>query len=362
MDTEDAYYLAFSYCLGIGPQRFSTLLNVFETAEKAYTAPLGELQQAIGVDPALKLDKFRRSFSIEQTQSDIEQKHIHVISRRSPLFPAQLRELPDAPICIYIKGKKEDINFSKKSFFGIVGTRRPSWYGQQISRRFSALLTQAGFCIVSGMALGVDTVAHQAALENGGKTIAILGCGVDIIYPPQNTKLYEQIVSGGGVVISEFPPGQTVLKGLFVARNRLISGLSAGIMVVEGLKNSGALITARYAAEQGKDVFAPPVPLTSPLSEAPNILLKQGAKLVTGVEDILEEYGIQSRPVLKNIVDGLSAEEQNIVRNIQEEPLIVDEIAIRLQEPVTSVLNTLSMLEISGVVKKNMEGKYELAL
>jgi DNA processing protein len=212
------------------------------------------------------------------------------------------------------------------------------------------------------MALGVDTVAHQAALENGGKTIAILGCGVDIIYPPQNTKLYEQIVSGGGVVISEFPPGQTVLKGLFVARNRLISGLSAGIMVVEGLKNSGALITARYAAEQGKDVFAPPVPLTSPLSEAPNILLKQGAKLVTGVEDILEEYGIQSRPVLKNIVDGLSAEEQNIVRNIQEEPLIVDEIAIRLQEPVTSVLNTLSVLEISGVVKKNMEGKYELAL
>lgn len=362
MDTEDGYYLAFSYCLGIGPQRFSALLNVFETAEKAYTAPLPELQEVVGLDPAHKLDIFRNSFSIERTRTEIQQKNIRVLSRRSPLFPTQLRVLPDSPICIYIKGKEEDIDFSEKLFFGIVGTRRPSWYGQQISRRFSALLTQAGFCIVSGMALGVDTVAHQAALENGGKTVAVLGCGVDIIYPPQNRKLYEQIISGGGVVLSEFPPGQTVLKGLFVARNRLISGLSAGIMVVEGLKNSGALITARYAAEQGKDVFAPPVPLTSPLSEAPNILLKQGAKLVTGVEDILEEYGINARPVLKNIVDGLSAEEQKIVSHIQSEPLIVDDIALRIQEPVTSVLNTLSMLEISGVVKKNMEGKYELAV
>lgn len=362
MDTEDGYYLAFSYCLGIGPQRFSALLNVFDTAEKAYAASVDKLSPVIGVDAAQKLERFRNSFAIDQTKKELQRKNIYIVSRRSPLFPTQLRVLPDSPICIYIKGKEEDIDFSEKLFFGIVGTRRPSWYGQQISRRFSALLTQAGFSIVSGMALGVDTVAHQAALENRGKTVAVLGCGVDIIYPPQNKKLYDQIIDGGGMVLSEFPPGQTVLKGLFVARNRLISGLSAGIMVVEGLKNSGALITARYAAEQGKDVFAPPVPLTSPLSEAPNILLKQGAKLVTGVEDILEEYGINARPVLKNMVDGLSPEEQLIVSHIQSEPLIVDDIALRIQEPVTSVLNTLSMLEISGVVKKNMEGKYELAV
>ena len=166
------------------------------------------------------------------------------------------------------------------------------------------------------MALGIDAIAHWSTLSVKGKTVAVLGCGVDIPHPRSNIRLYEEIIDHGGIVISEFPPGMFVQKGLFVARNRIISGLSLGILVVEGAKDSGALITARYAAEQGKDVFAPPVPITSVMSQAPNILIKQGAKFVTQVEDILEEYGIQKSNVQKEVYDSLSVQEKAIVDKI----------------------------------------------
>ena len=217
--------------------------------------------------------------------------------------------------------------------------------------------------IVSGMAIGVDSVAHQTALNNNGRTIAFLGCGVDIIYPAINSNLYHKIINKGGLIISEFPPVEMVVKGLFIARNRLISGLSLGVLVAEGAKNSGAMITARYAAEQGKEVFAVPGPLNSRMSDAPNILLKNGAKLVTSVEDILSEFNIRVVPRKREeIINLLTDEEKNIFQILEVRPMLSDDVAIQLRTSISEVLNALSLLEIKGVIEKNSEGKYQIRI
>jgi DNA processing protein len=230
-----------------------------------------------------------------------------------------------------------------------------------LAKKFASHLASMGIIVVSGMALGIDSLAHWAALNSLGKTIAVLGCGVDVVYPPSNRGLYQEILKKGGLIISEFPPGRTVLKGLFVARNRIISGLSSGVLVIEGAKDSGALITARYAAEQGKEVFAPPSPLTSPMSEAPNFLLKQGAKLVTDVSDILNEFNLNISPKKKkDLTKDLSDDERLIFESLSVLPKTIDDLILETKIPVDKILNLLSILEIKGVVEKNKEGKYQI--
>lgn len=204
-----------------------------------------------------------------------------------PQYPRLLKEIPDPPQVLYVRGNFEKISFNKT--IAVVGTRQVTPYGREVTRKLVTDLVKKGFTIVSGMALGVDTVAHWAAIAAGGKTIAVLGCGIDIIAPASNARLYWAIVNGGGVVVSEIPPGVRTDKKQFVTRNRIISGLSLGVVVVEGDKHSGALITAKYAAEQGREVFAVPGPITSIYSRAPAILLQNGAKLVQSADDILEE-------------------------------------------------------------------------
>lgn len=359
MHSERAYYVAFSHCLGIGPHRYSLLLQKFQTAQSAYTATSQELKEDFGPVTLSNFDDFRHTYDLKQKMREIEKKNIFVTCLYEDNYPTPLKNISDPPICLYIKGRYEDFEFKDTTYIGIVGTRRASSYGMQISRKFSVELTQAGSVIVSGMALGIDTAAHTGALDAKGKTIAVLGCGVDLVYPPSNKRVYERIIREGGIVISEFPPGMTTLPGLFVARNRLISGLSAGIIVVEGLKHSGALITAKYAAEQGKDVFAPPVPLTSPLSEAPNILLKEGAKLVTSTQDVLEEYGLRIKEERREL-ENLSEDEKRIIDLIREEPQRLDELVITLGQPLGEVMNTITSLEISAKIEKNFEGKYQI--
>src|SRR5690606_22577641 len=181
---------------------------------------------------------------------------------------------------------------------------------------------------------------------------AFMGCGVDIPYPPSNRTLYSRTIENGGLVISEVPPYMQVLRGLFVQRNRLISGLSRGILVAEGLKDSGSLITARFAAEQGKDVFAPPAPITSEYSEAPNILIKEGAKLVTSTEDILEEYSMSTyNHKEEDVVAQLSSEERSVYALLMSQPLGSDDIARSLRKPVYQILTVLSVLELRGVIE-----------
>lgn len=365
MSEQTKYFVAFSYFLGIGPIRFKQLISHFGNPKKAYESDQKELEKILGQKITEKFLEFRQSFSADSILEQLFKKKIQVLTQEDPDYPRQLRQIADPPICLYVFGNRKILNgeISQKSIvnhiLAIVGTRKPTSYGLQVAEKFAEELVQYGFIIVSGMALGIDSSAHWGAIKGGGKTIAVLGCGVDIIYPPSNKTLYQKIIETGGTIVSEFPPGHTVLKGLFIARNRIISGLSAGVLVVEGAKDSGALITARYAAEQGRDVFAPPSPITSPLSEAPNLLLKQGAKIVTSVEDILEEYQIKIKIKEKeSILEKLSGLEKKVMEIIINEPKTADELALELKQPINQILNSLSLLEIEGIIKKNSQGKF----
>ncbi|OGK25233.1 DNA protecting protein DprA [Candidatus Roizmanbacteria bacterium RIFCSPHIGHO2_02_FULL_38_11] len=363
MDKDLSYYVGFSHFLGIGPTRFAALIGHFGNVKKAYLADRKELAEVIGVKWSEKFVKFRSLFDPIKKLDELKQKNIRVIQLWHRSYPKFLQEISDPPICLYIKGDIDNFDFSKDLCLAIVGTRTPTPYGQQIAKKFAEELTQAGFVIVSGMAMGIDTVAHKACLKAGGRTIAILGCGVDIIYPAINRNLYYDIIEKGGFILSEFPPGQMVEKGLFVARNRLISGFSMGVLVVEGGKDSGALITAKYAAEQGKEVFAPPGPLTSAMSAAPNILLKQGAKLVTSIADILDEFNLRIVPKRKEQIEEELVEDEKIIFNIlRDEPKLPDEIVNQAKLSIDKALNILSMLEIKGVIEKNSEGKYQVKI
>lgn len=346
--------------------KFAFLKKHFGSAKKAYLAKRNELLKVMGLSLTDKFLEFRNNFDPVKKSEEIKRKAIKTLFIDDESYPEYLRNISDPPICLYVKTQSEI--FLKKittsvQTIAIVGTRQPTSYGIQVARKFSYELTRAGFVIVSGMAYGIDTIAHRACLEAEGVTIAVLGCGVDIIYPPTNRDLYEKIIKAGGAVVSEFPPGQIVYKGLFIARNRIISALSRGVMIVEGLEDSGSLITAKYAAQQGKDVFAPPSPITSSMSAAPNLLLKQGAKLVTGVEDIFEEFNMSITPKKKeDILVNLNKKEKEIFLLLNKKSFLIDEMAFVLKKPIGELLNTLSVMEIEGIIEKDRENKYQIRL
>lgn len=359
MDENIYAYLGFSHFLGIGPMRFTSLVACFGSPQKAYQANEKEIEKAIGFGIAQKFVEFRAMFNPEKKYEELLQKHITVITREDAHYPSRLLNISDPPICLYVKGTIDWLNDPKLYTIAIVGTRKPSSYGQQIARKFSSELAQLGFIIVSGMAMGIDGISHRSCIDAGGKTIGVLGCGVDIMYPAVNRLLYEDVLKKGGVIISEFPPGHTVLKGLFVSRNRIISGLSQGVMIVEGLKHSGALITARFAAEQGREVFAPPAPINSDQSEAPNILLKEGATLVTSVEDILKTFNIEKKIIpASTFTNKLTIDQNKILVLLSKEPLCADELLMETNWDRGNLFQAISTLEIMGLIEKNNEGKY----
>ena len=376
------YYLGFSYCLGIGPMKFQALKSHPRSVQGAYEGSIKELALLIGQNLAEKFIEFRRKFDPKKELEKLEKDGITVLAVDDEAYPESLKNISDPPICIYLKSSTTKF-FSGKpqtaknllpslyiksdenapTFFAIVGTRKPTSYGIQVARKFAYELAKEGFVIVSGMAMGIDTIAHQASLDAGGKTIAVLGCGVNIIYPSSNFHLYHNIIKSGGAVISEFPPNQTVLKGLFISRNRIISGLSRGVLIAEGGEHSGALITAKYAGIQGKDVFAVPSPINSEMAPAPNLLIKQGAKMVTTVEDIYSEFDMKITPrKSEDIREKLSETERLIFDILQKNPSTVDEMAIGLGMAVSQVLNIISVMEINGVIEKNQEKKYQVKI
>lgn len=359
------YHLGFSCFVGIGPVTFRKLTSLFGSAEKAYIASVKQLAPVLRSGILEKFIQFRNFFKPDKELDLYKQKGISVIHFNHPYYPRQLKHISDPPICLFIKGNLKSVCFEEPPkgdyFISVVGTRMPTSYGIQITKIFTADLCRAGFVIVSGMAMGVDAIAHKTAMDAGGRTIAVLGCGVDIVYPFINKVIYDDIIQKGGIVLSEFPPERTVLKGLFVARNRIISGLSQGVCIIEGTNRSGSLITAKYAAEQGKDVFAPPVPLTSEMSQAPNILIKQGAKFITSVSDILEEYKMNVQPSReKNILTDCNSEQKKILDIIIHEPCSVDDIINKTRLLITVILKTISIFEIKGIIEKNSEGKYQI--
>jgi len=364
MDEKLLYYLSFSYFMGIGPIKLKALINYFGDIKTAYRAKKENINKVIGEKLTDKFIDFRRGFNPIKKLEELKRKNITVIYQAHPKYPQPLKNIEDPPICLYTKGNINKFNFDQpngEKFLAIVGTRNPTAYGEQVARMFASELAKIGVVIVSGMAIGIDSIAHFAAIRNQGKTIAVLGCGVEIVYPAINRGLYNQIIKDNGWVISEFPPDQMVVKGLFIARNRIISGLSAGVLVIEGSKDSGTLITVRHAASQGKEVFAPPAPITSKMSEAPNILLKQGAKLVTNINDILDELRWKIMPQKqKKIEEELNEKERKIYKLIFDKPKLADEIANEIKKPISEVLNLLSLLEIKGIVEKNNKGRYEI--
>lgn len=365
MTSDLPYFIGFSLFPGIGPVRFKLLYHYFGSAKAAWEAPLSEFKKIrLGDKLSDEFDSFRRKTNLEEYLLQLHKLHVSVITIFDPKYPKLLKEISDAPFVLYVRGRRgqEPINLDRT--IAVVGTRQVSHYGVEVTRAIVTDLVYAGCTIVSGMAYGVDAIAHKTALDVGGQTIAVLGCGVDVIAPPTNTKLYWEIVeSGRGAIVSEMPLGMRPDKGLFPARNRIISGLSRGVVVTEGAQDSGALITASRAAEQGRDVFAVPGPITSVMSRGPAKLLKSGAKLVESASDILEELSVEfhkaspcqnkGRPY-----KGENKEERRIIDLLQKERLHVDDIVRLSGLTAGGVASILTVLEIRGVVKDYGEKVY----
>ncbi|AZR72360.1 DNA protecting protein DprA [Anoxybacter fermentans] len=281
------YWVGLSLVQGVGSVRIKRLLEYFGSPERAWKAREEELLAIPSFGPKLvkKFIKIRDNVDLERFIKKCREAEIGILCFEDSEFPVNLKHIYDPPPVIYYRGslKKEDINS-----IAIVGSRKMSPYGRRVTRLLARELAERGFTIISGMALGVDGEAHMAALEAGGRTIAVLGSGVDIIYPKEHKKLYQKIITSGAV-ISTFPPGTPPERGNFPARNRIISGLAYGTVVVEAGLKSGALITADQALEQNREVFAVPGSIFSPMSKGTNALIQKGAKLVTCSNDILEE-------------------------------------------------------------------------
>ncbi|HJY98188.1 MAG TPA: DNA-processing protein DprA [Patescibacteria group bacterium] len=275
---------AFDY---FGPKRIALLLSYFGKAEKIWKASSAELSETgLGKNKALEFDGFRKNFNIQEYLNKLKKQKIKAVTVLDKNYPQNLKGLNDAPLVLYYKGilKKSDVRS-----VAVVGSRNSTAYGNYMTQAIAGELAKHKITIISGLARGIDTIAHKKTLSQKGRTIAVLGSGLNIVYPSENKYLAESIVKSGGAIVSEYPLGYPVKPENFVRRNRIISGMSAAVVVIEGAEKSGTLITARHAAEQGKDVFAVPGPATSPTSFAPHLLIQNGAKLATNAGDILEE-------------------------------------------------------------------------
>jgi DNA processing protein len=276
------------------------------------------------------------------------EESIQTISIEDKNYPKLLKEIKDPPKVLYFRGEIK----SEENNFAIVGTRRCSDYGKQIALEIAGDLAQAGLTIVSGLAPGIDTLAHQATVERGKRTIAVLGTGIDkkSIYPQTNLRLAEKIIEKGGCIMSEYPPGTSGARFTFPQRNRIVSGMSLGVLVVEAKEKSGSLITADLARKQGKKLFAIPGPVHSPNSWGPNYLIKKGyAKLVDGANDILKELGFENISEKETAGDNL--EENLILEVLKQESQDVNKIIIKTNLPASRVAGTLAILEIKGKVR-----------
>lgn len=344
---EKNYWLAFSVFQGIGPRRFKLLYDYFGSAEKIWGAKREAfLSTGLPLKIVNDLIKFRREFEPDSYSSYLKQKEIKFLTLMDKNYPKNLREIDDSPFVLYYQGeiKKED-----ELSIGVVGTRRPTVYGKEVTENLVTDLVACGLTVVSGMARGVDSIAHKTALNAGGRTMAVFACGLDIIYPPENRKLSQEIVKNGAIV-SEFPLGIKPSLGSFPYRNRIISGLSLGVLVTEGAERSGSLITARRAAEQGREVFAVPGPITSRMSAATAKLLKDGAKLVRNVSDILEEFDVKAKAP-RHLRGGGSKEEKVLLELLRDGALQIDEIVRCSNLKIGKVASLLTLMEIKGKVR-----------
>ena len=369
---ETLHWLALRMVPGLGPIGTLRLLEKLRSPQAIFRSSASEIEAAGTTAAQARNIASGRSFddALEQQQK-LMAVGAQVISIHDGRYPQRLREIFDPPLLLFALGRTDLLSSHS---IAVVGTRRPTPYGIAATERLSADLARAGLTIVSGMARGIDTAAHRAALGEGGETVAVLGCGVDVLYPADNRKLYQDI-SQRGLLVSEFPMGAPAYPQNFPIRNRVVSGLSLGVLIVEGAQHSGSAITARLAMDQGREVFAVPGNITSKMSWGPNLLVKQGAKLVQEWSDITNELPVHVRRDLANRAqrEALSAgggPDNPLLPEAPEEPLkalarrLLNHLQVDVPEQLESLIETfegvssseligaLFELEMSGLVRQ----------
>ncbi len=360
MDT-DFYMLWLSNIYGVGRKKIFQLLEYFKTPENIWSADIVELSKVEGIkyEIVMKIIKSKNEDNIYKIIENMDKDNINFISYFDDKYPKSLKNIYDPPLGLYIKGTMPDESLERIS---IIGTRRCTEYGKSVGFNIAKDLGERNFVIVSGMARGIDTVAHKGAIAGKGKTIAVLGNGIDICYPSENRSLMEKIINNG-CVISEYPPKTAPLSYNFPARNRIISGLSRAVVVVEAGLNSGTFSTVESALENGRDVFAVPGNITSKYSAGTNELIKQGCPPITSFDDILFELGIsyeeeEKEKYINENSENMSDDEKAVYEFLSLEPVSVDEIVNKLKKDITEIQYILFTLEISGYIQKLPSMKY----
>lgn len=354
------YWVGFSLISGIGRVRFTQLENYFTSLENAWKANSAELKQA-GLDsgPIRAITSGRSKVSLEAEMEKLDRYGVKVLTWHDQGYPSRLKEIYDYPPLIYVRGSllPED-----EWCLAVVGTRRATVYGRQVTDEIVTDLAQSKITIVSGLAKGIDTVAHHSALEAGGRSIAVFACGLDTVYPAENADLARRIMQQGAL-ISEYPLGTKPRAENFPRRNRILSGLSLGVLVVEAGESSGALITAHLALEQNREVFAIPGSILSPASSGTNHLIQEGAKLAHNYSDILEELNLTAvahQMGLQEVIPASDTESQ-LLKQLSAEPAHIDQVCRSSGLPMPTVSSTLAMMELKGLVKQVGAMNYVLA-
>src|SRR4030065_473908 len=340
----------------VGPIHFVSLVKKFGSPKSAVSASKRELMEVEGIGEITGTD-IKTKVDWKETEKQVklaEKNKVGWMTFQDEDYPQNLKQIYDFPPFFFIQG---NLTERDDRAVAIVGTRTASTYGRNMAERISSDLAMKGFTVVSGFASGIDTYSHQAALTSGGRTIAVFGSGIDVIYPKENKKLVDKVIENGAI-ISEFLLGTKPEKENFPTRNRIISGLSLGVIVVEAGAKSGALLTAQFALDQNKEVFAIPGNLTSKTSEGANALIKQGAKLVTSAEDIITELRVYTSPGAEKFrpVPELPVEEKSIYQILSTEPAHIDQIAQTVSFSTAQALSGLINLELKGLGKQ-LSGK-----
>lgn len=355
------YWLGFNLVSGVGPGKFRKLNEYFDSLHDAWFASELQLQQ-VGIDQRTinNLIEIRQSIDLEDELEKVISRELKLITWDDDDYPRYLKEISNPPPLLYMQG---EILPSDEWAVAVVGTRRLTAYGRQVTQDIVTGLVQNSITIISGLARGIDAIAHQRAVEMGGRTIAVLGSGLARIYPPEHRTLAQRITDGNGAIVTEYALDAHPDSGNFPARNRIISGMSHGVVVVEAGKRSGALITAGFALEQDREVFAVPGNINSPASEGTNRLIQQGAKLVHRAQDILEELNLTMVPqqMVAQKIAPETAEEALLITHLSDQPTHIDEIINKVELPSGLVGSTLTLMELKGLVRQVGGMNYVLA-
>jgi len=345
------YWVGFSLITGIGRVKLNQLESYFGNLENAWQATPADLKQS-GLDSSSvhTITSWRPKISLEAEMEKLDRYGVKVFTCHDPEYPSRLKEIYDYPPLLYVRGSLLPVD---EWCLAVVGTRWPTVYGRQVTEEIVADLAQNKITIVSGLARGIDSIAHHSTLEAGGRSLAVFACGLDIVYPSENANLAHRIIQQGAV-ISEYPLGTRPKAENFPRRNRIMSGLSLGVLVVEAGESSGALITAHLALEQNREVFAIPGSILSSASSGTNHLIQEGAKLVRSYTDILEELNLTAvarQMELKEVIPA-SDTESLLLKQLGTEPTHIDEVCRSSGLPASMVSGTLAMMELKGLVKQ----------